>query len=326
MPNEDSNPTVAMLRRRAELYAEIRRFFDQRGFLEVDTPLLSADTVVDRHIEPIAIHAAEVGYSGYQRPELWLQTSPEFAMKRLLVIGATAIYQIAHAFRAGEAGTLHNPEFTMLEWYQVGDGYHQGMQLLSDFAEATLKSGPCDLVSYAEAFEFHAGVADVHNATVGQLQSAARANGIEFGSDWNDPDPDSWRNLILAELVEPKLGSDNPAIVYDWPASQAALAKTRAADPPVAERFELFFHGCELANGYHELQDADELIRRNQENNCLRQLAQRRQLPEESRLLDAMREGLPTCSGVALGVDRLLMALTGSESIGDVMAFPIERA
>jgi lysyl-tRNA synthetase class 2 len=321
--SRDYLPTasVAMLQRRAELLARVRRFFDERGFLEVETPLLSHDSVVDRHIDPLRV----ILFRDSQRPNagetLWLQTSPEFAMKRLLAAGAQAIYQVCKAFRGGqERGALHNPEFTMIEWYRVGDGYEAGMQLLSDLAEAALGRGPAERISFRKAFQKWAGV-DPLLATDAQLRQVAQ----EF--TYSDPrDRNAAIDALLVFAVEPHLGQEAPTILYDYPADQAALAVVRSDDPPVAERFELYVRGRELANGYHELLDSEILRRRNRENNAIRASEGRYPIPEESRLLEAMQAGLPTCSGCALGFDRLLMAATGASSIDEVLAFPIERA
>lgn len=310
----DFRPTASwpVLRLRAKLLKRLREFFDGRGFLEVETPLLSADTVVDRYIDPIEV---PIGAKTY-----FLQTSPEFAMKRLLAAGATAIYQVCKAFRAGEQGRLHDIEFTMVEWYRAGDGYEDGMQLLSDFTEATLNLGPAERVSYREAFQQHAGF-DPLTASPEAMAERSRARDISIPSSLPLSDRDGWLNLILAECVEPHLGQGRPAILYDYPASQAALARVRNEDPPVAERFELYVRGIELANGFHELLDPAVLRARNAENNRLRQHDGKSKLPSESRLLAAMEHGLPPCTGVALGFDRLVMIAAGATSLAEVMAF-----
>lgn len=316
--------SLEMLRRRAELMAAVRQFFDRRGFLEVDTPAISADTVVDRHIEPFSTGVpAEVGKPPRR---LWLQTSPEFAMKRLLAAGAEAIYQICRVFRLGERGPLHNPEFTMVEWYRRGDSYQQGMSLLAELAEELLGRGPAERISYAEAFERCAGV-DPHRAPIAELREAARGHGIAWPESMEaDDDRDAWLDLLLTGCVQPKLGVARPAIVYDYPAGQCALAQVRDGDPPVAERFELFVDGIELANGYHELRDPNELRRRNERINRLRRSEGKDTLPERSRLLRAMEAGLPECTGVAMGFDRLLMIAAGATTIEQVIPFPFERA
>jgi lysyl-tRNA synthetase class 2 len=260
---------------------------------------------------------------------LFLQTSPEFAMKRLLAAGAEAIYQITRAFRnGGERGRLHNPEFTIVEWYRVGDGFLEGMQLLSDLAEALLGRGSAEMVAYRDAFARHAGI-EPHTDSVEALNDAATRHRINV-PDGLARDRDGLLNLLLVELVEPRLGHGRPAILFDYPASQAALARVRAAGAPaatpVAERFELYVNGIELANGYHELLDAAVLRERNARANEMRVADGKPPLPEDSRLLAAMESGLPPCAGVALGFDRVVMIASGASSIDEIIAFPIERA
>jgi lysyl-tRNA synthetase class 2 len=256
---------------------------------------------------------------------MWLQTSPEFGMKRLLAAGAERIYQITRAFRGGERGQEHNPEFTIVEWYRVGDSMHEGMTLLAELAKEMLGVDAVGTISYREAFRQHVGL-DPHTASLEEL-----AAGGKHGLDRIDPaysghDRDDWLNYLLAEFVEPNLGIDGPQILYDYPASQAALARVRQDDPPVAERFELYAGGVELANGYHELLDAKVLRERNRIANQQRAADDKYTLPEDSRLLDAMDAGLPACTGVALGFDRLVMVATGAKTIDEVIAFPIEWA
>ncbi len=323
----DFLPTASWenLRLRARLLAKVRQFFEARGFLEVETPLLSADTVVDRHLDPFAVPMPKQ-FSSPALPEtMWLQTSPELGMKRLLAAGATAIYQVTRSFRQGESGPLHNPEFTLVEWYRVGDDVNSGMELLSDLCEWLLDRGPAERVSYAEAFESQTGL-DPHQATVAELASRARELGITVPASLDAEDRDGWLDLLLAERVQPALGPRRPVIVYDYPASQAALARVRPGKPPVAERFELYVSGIELANGYHELTDPTELRLRNRTNNAWRRKAQKPTLPENSRLLAAMESGLPPATGVALGFDRVAMLAAGAKHLHEVMAFPIDRA
>ncbi len=326
-PHDDFRPTATWetLRLRAAMLKRIRAFFEERGFLEVETPILSADTVVDRHLDPFAITEDVRTGPGRCPRQLFLQTSPEFAMKRLLAAGAQAIYQITRAFRRGEQGPLHNPEFTMLEWYRVGDGLAQGMQLLSDLAEELFGRGPAILMSYRQAFVAHAGV-DPHGATSQELLAAVRAAGIAPPESLSAEDRDGWLDLLLTEKVQAHLGHAQPVIVYDYPATQAALARLRPGNPPLAERFELYVAGVEVANGYHELIDAEELRARMAAANAQRQADSKPTLPTESRLLAAMESGLPECVGVALGVDRAVMLATGATHIAQVMAFPFDRA
>ena len=312
-------------RQRAEIMQRIRRFFDERNFFEIETPILSHDIVVDRYLHPIGISKKEVtGVVGDADEMLWMQTSPEFGMKRVLAAGAEAIYQICKSFRQGEMGDRHNPEFTMLEWYRCGDDMQSGMKLLSEFVEEILQKPATQERSYREAFSWFASV-DPFDATIEELKSVARKNGVSI-VDHEDNDRDGWLNLILSEVVEPQLGLESPVIVYDWPESQAALATVRSEDPPVAERFEIYVDGVELANGYHELLDADELVKRNSINNQHRVKDGSHLLPEESRLLEAMKHGIPGCAGVALGIDRLVMLALGANSIREVVAFPFDMA
>jgi lysyl-tRNA synthetase class 2 len=316
---DDWRPTASlkMLRRRAALLRNVRAFFDERGFLEVQTPLLSRDTVVDRYLEPIEVHVPLLG----RRQRMFLQTSPEFAMKRLLCAGATAIYQIGPAFRAGEAGERHNPEFTLLEWYRTGDSYAAGMQLLSEFSQAILSTGPAEILTYQEAFLRFAQI-DPWQASDAELLRELPAEQLQSGSN----DRDNLLNCILVQRIEAQLGQGVPTIVCDWPASQAALAQIRNQAVPVAERFELFASGVELANGYHELTDSDELARRMELANQFRRRDGVAEFPTTSRLQAAMREGLPAACGVAVGLDRLLMVAENCSSIRDVLAFPFDRA
>jgi len=325
---EDYLPTASwpVLQLRAELLARIRAFFAEEGFLEVETPILSADTVVDRHLDPLAVEVPGWG-------RRWLQTSPEFCMKRLLVAfggpnapgggRGMAIYQICHVFRGEEFGHLHNPEFTMVEWYRVGQSMEEGMDFLSRLADRVLGRGSAQKITYAEAFQRWAGL-DPHTASAGQLHQAVRAAGIAPPESLRPDDRDGWLDLLLSFCVQPKL--QGLWIVYDYPASQAALARVRPGPPPVAERFELYVDGIELANGYHELCDPEELRRRNRRNNQFRQADGKPPLPEESRLLAAMEAGLPPSVGVALGFDRLVMIAAGVKTLAEVLPFPFDRA
>jgi len=297
-------------------------FFQGRGFLEVETPILSTDTVVDRHIDPFSL---QVGPTGGKKQTLWLQTSPEFAMKRLLAAGAEAIYQVSRVFRQEEQGSLHNPEFTLVEWYCRGDDFHTGMKLTSDLCETLLDRGPAELLSYAEAFQYYVGL-DPHRAHLETLIAAARQCDSRPPESMAKEDRDGWLDWLLTERVQVHLGVDRPVLLYDFPASQAALAQIRPGEPPLAERFELYVSGWELANGYHELLDAGELRRRNARANELRRGDGKAALPEESRLLAAMERGLPPAVGCALGFDRLVMLAAGAKSIDEVIAFPWDRA
>ena len=288
----------------------------------METPILSADTVVDRHLDPFSL---DVGPTGGKPQTFWLQTSPEFAMKRLLAAGAEAIYQVSRVFRQEEQGPLHNPEFTLVEWYRTGDDFHAGMQLTSDLCETLFGRGPAELLSYAEAFQRYVGL-DPHSANMETLIAAARQCDSPPPESMATDDRDGWLDWLLTERVQAHLGVERPVLLYDFPASQAALAQIRPGEPPLAERFELYVSGWELANGYHELLDAGELRRRNARANELRRRDGKAALPEESRLLAAMERGLPPAVGCALGFDRLVMLAAGAKSIDEVIAFPWDRA
>ena len=314
------------LQQRARIRRKIRQFFDDLDFVEVETPVLSADSVVDRHIDPLSVTLFDDPQIPTAGRQLWLQSSPEFGMKRLLASGAKRIYQFSHAFRGGEVGRLHNPEFTIVEWYRVGDGYEQGMDLLSNLSQAIIPEGEPGRLSYADAFQQFVGP-NPHYASVDDLRDAARSMKKSCPFDACEGTLDDWQHWLWAECVEPQLGAEKPTIVFDYPESQAALARVRSGDPCVAERFELYVRGIELANGYHELTDGEELRRRVQKANQERAAENKYRLPGESRLAEAMlQQQLPACSGTALGFDRLVMLLLGKSSLDEVIAFPIDRA
>lgn len=316
--------TIEMLRQRAEVVRSIRSFFDQRNFFEVETPTISHDIVVDRYLHPIGVTKSDLtGRAGDSDQRLWLQTSPEFGMKRLVAAGAVAIYQICKAYRRDEIGRIHNPEFTMLEWYRAGDDLVTGMDLLAELVETILDTPKTERLSYREAFKKFADI-DPFESSIESLQNTVRTASVKV--ELEGESRDDYLNVILSEIVEPNLGVGAPTIIYDWPASQAALAMVRDDEHSVAERFEIYVNGVELANGYHELLEARELSRRNSINNQMRVKDGNQLLPEGSRLLDAMRKGIPQCAGVALGVDRLVMLALGAKSVSEVMAFTIDNA
>lgn len=324
----DYLPTAdrAALERRATVLRTIRDFFDRRGFLEVETPLLSRDTVVDRYLDPF--WAADADGPEHITPNtarFFLQTSPEFAMKRLLAAGLEAIYQITRAFRRGESGAWHNPEFTLVEWYRAGDDMAAGIGLLSDLTERLFERGAATVLTYREAFQRYADVDPLGDSNA-RLLTALHQRGVPLPESFDGDDRDALLDGLLTECVQPHLGIERPVIVCDYPASQAALAVVRREAPAVAERFELFIDGVELANGYHELLDPDVLERRQREANAVRARRGQSPLPETNRLLDAMRGGLPPCAGTALGLDRVLMLLLGAGQIAQVLPFPIDRA
>jgi lysyl-tRNA synthetase class 2 len=314
------------LRRRAEMLTRLRSFFAERGFLEVETPTIDAEIIPELHIEPFAVGEVSLAAPAGRWPaaDSWfLQASPELHMKRLLCEGLPAIYQVTRSFRRGERGAIHNPEFTMVEWYRAGDDMAAGMTLLDELCQHVTAAAAAKQTTYAEAFRIHAGV-DAHRATCDELVAAAKRLGVAIPEGIRVNDRDEWLNLLLADIVEPQLGADRPEILYDYPASQSALAvmATRDDGTLVGERFELYWRGIELANGYHELTDAAVLRTRLEEVNRQRTADDRPALPLPERLLAMMTDpGLPPCAGCALGFDRLAMLACGAETIDDVMAF-----
>lgn len=321
--------TLETLQHRASLIAATRSFFVEHGYWECETPILSQDVVVDANLDPLTTQL--------DGETFYLQTSPEAGMKRLLVDSAEAIFQITRAFRQGERGPLHNPEFTMLEWYRVGDSYHDQMQFVEQLVRHVYQTAaglvevpapgqtPFEKLSYDEVFERHTGQRVLALQTA-ELRAFARKKNVTAPRSLADDDRDGWLNVLLSELVEPNLGLTTPTFVYDYPASQCALARIREDNPPVAERFELYDRGIELCNGYHELTDADELQRRTLAENRLRRAASHKVLPGAAQLESAMRAGLPECSGVALGLDRLIMLALGKSRVDEVIAFPSDEA
>ncbi len=316
--------TLAALGARAEILWSIRSFFRAEGMQEVQTPILSRDTVLDRHIDPVVLPGAALGLGELHDTAFYLQTSPEFGMKRLLAAGMQAFYQIGPVFRAGERGDFHNPEFSMVEWYRAGDGLEQAVDLLARVVCHALSCPAPEAETYQQVF-LRLTQHDPLTCSVSDLAELAVANNLGVERHWSH-DRDDWLNLLFSELIQPQLGHAAPAIITHYPASQSALARLSEQDDRTAERFELFINGVELANGYHELLDASELLRRNASVAGQRQTDGKAPLPTHSRLIDAMQTGLPACSGCALGLDRLVMIATGATSIAAVIPFPIERA
>jgi lysyl-tRNA synthetase class 2 len=299
---------IANLKYRGELLRRVREFFYDRAFVEVETPILSGEVIPELHIEPPSFNNS------------FLQASPELHMKRLLADGMPAIFQVTRSFRAGEVGTLHNPEFTILEWYRTGDDILAGMQLLDDLMQAIVGAPPAIRTTYAAAFEKTLGI-NPHTVTCAELAACAAQHNVA-AQGINADDRDEWLNLLLATKIEPILGQTAPELLFDYPASQASLAKTVIRDGvEVAERFELYWRGVELANGYHELTDAAELRRRFTEVNAARTADNRPALPLPESLLSAMDSGLPDSTGCALGFDRLVMLALGAKGIADVITF-----
>jgi len=314
-----SNPwqpgaSIQALRQRSELLAQLRGFFHQRQVMEVDVPLLSRATVTDHNIESIQARNGDVA--------AYLQTSPEYFMKRLLASGSGDIYSLGKAFRSAESGRRHNPEFSLLEWYRCGWDEHQLMDEVAELIATLVPDIVVRRCSYADVFIRHLQI-DPHLTGLVDLQRLAVSAGSEA---WAEESRANCLDLLFSVLIEPHL-DDGLVLVYDYPACQAALAKC-AEDSQgrrISRRFEAFLNGVELANGYCELTDATEQAARFAEDQRLRQQSGKAAVAADQHLLAAMEAGLPECAGVALGVDRLLMQLQGAESIEQVMPFSWTR-
>lgn len=308
---------------RARLYTLIRQFFAERRVLEVETPILSAAANTDPNIRSFA--TAFSGHVDSGRPERWLRTSSEFAQKRLLAAGIGDSYELGRVFRDGEAGRRHNPEFSMLEWYRVGWDHDQLAAEVVDLIQAAFahwgKSSNVHKSSYRQLFLDALGI-DPFTATDAQL----RAGLGDVRVDAQGLSRDDWLDLVLTHRIQPQFPPDRITVVFDYPMTQCALARIRHDDPPVAERFEVYVGEHELANGYHELTDAAEQRARFLRDNARRRERGMPELPIDENLLAAMEQGLPECAGVALGIERLLMAIAGSPDICEVLAFPFADA
>ncbi|MBU2591095.1 MAG: EF-P lysine aminoacylase GenX [Nitrospinae bacterium] len=308
-----------ILRLRSSLLEKVRLFFKERGVLEVETPILVHAPAIEEHIEPFVTNYPDID----GRP-LYLISSPEYAMKRLLTMGAGSIYQITKVFRNEEEGRLHNPEFSMIEWYRVGGDMEGLMQEVEEFISSILGFDRANRISYAEAFERYAGI-NPHTDSIERIREVVLGNSL-YPPDSLGECRDGWLSFVLAYMVEPNLGFDTPTIVYDYPASQAALSKVRGGEMPLAERFELYLNGIELCNGYHELTDYDEHIKRFGSANDKREISGKGRLPADKLFLEAVKTGLPECSGVSFGFDRMIMIAAGVDSIDKVIPFTIKNA
>lgn len=315
------NASVAMLKARANLMATIRNFFGSRGVLEVETPALSQASVTDIHL-----HAFQTDFASplaAKQRRLFLMTSPEFHMKRLLCAGAGPIFQLCKSFRNEEEGRFHNPEFTMLEWYRPGFDHHALMDEMEQLLQAALACGACSRQTYQQAFVEHLGV-DPLSASLAELKLAAPESCAELVEA--ETDRDTILQLLFSVAVEPQIGIESPAFIYGFPASQAALARISIEDKRVADRFEVYFKGVELANGFHELAEPEEQLARFELDNQKRKAMGLEPMPIDQLFIDALLQGLPDCAGVALGVDRLLMLQQQATSIDDVLSFSVNRA
>lgn len=318
--NWQPSATLETLRFRAQLLSQIRKFFSARNVLEVETPLMCHTSVTDPFIESIPV---SLRFSTQQRPlTYYLQTSPEYAMKRLLAAGSGAIYQICKAFRQGEVGRFHNPEFSMLEWYQPNYNHHQLMDEMDELLRCLLKCAPAIRYAYSDLFANFLNI-NVHDINCEQLKKIAQGCDLEIMGDITDDD--TWLQLLMDHIIETQLTSSTPVFIYDFPASQSALAKLNDVEPPTAARFEVYIHGIELANGFYELQNADEQRARFEKNLASRQALGAQPMLMDELFLAALTSGLPDCSGVALGIDRLLMIAAQKQNIAEIISFDINR-
>lgn len=313
--------SIQMLRKRAALLADIRTFFAERDVLEVETPLLARAGVTDPHL----LNATTSLHGPDGRQVWYLQTSPEYAMKRLLAAGSGCIFQIARVVRDDETGRYHNPEFTMLEWYRVGFDEHQLMDEIEQLLGQLLQTRPAQRLTYQQTFLQATGVDPLAEDGTEMLRQWLLARNP---GDWvaHESDPDVLMQLAMSHYIEPSFEPDTPTFIYDFPASQAALADLHPTNPKVARRFELYLGGIELANGFYELRDAAIQACRFAADNKQREQNGTPSAPVDQFLLDALQHGLPQCAGVALGIDRLLMVASGADHISAVQAFSIDRA
>ncbi|WP_299019645.1 elongation factor P--(R)-beta-lysine ligase [uncultured Photobacterium sp.] len=314
--------SIEQLKQRAATIASIRDFFFRRQVLEVDTPAMSQATVTDIHLHTFKTDFVGPGYAKGQ--PLYLMTSPEFHMKRLLSAGSGPIYQICKSFRNEESGRFHNPEFTMLEWYRPGFDHHNLMDEMDELLQLVLGCQAAERMTYQQAFLNVLGVCPLEGC-MAELKVAASTLGLSDIAELEE-DRDTLLQLLFSVGVESKIGQQVPAFVYDFPASQAALAQISPNDQRVAERFEVYFKGIELANGFHELADGDEQLARFEEDNRKRLKMGLEPQPIDHHLVEALRAGFPDCAGVALGIDRLIMLAQGLDHIDQVTAFPIQIA
>ena len=305
--------SMAMLRMRATWLKQIRVFFEERGVLEVETPILAPATVTDPQIESLAVH--------FRHRDYYLQTSPEYHMKRLLAADSGPIYQISRVFRADGPGRLHHPEFSLLEWYRPGFDQYGLMQEITDLLARLCTAHPAvadiETISYQDLFARYTDIDPLREDKTALL-SWCDMTGHECPIDMTD----SWNTAldwVLSIVIQPQM--EGLSFIQDYPADQAALARLNPQDPRTARRFELYADGIEIANGFEELTDADEQYRRFEQENRRRCLHGQKSIALDEPFLMALEHGIPETTGVALGLDRLLMWESGMNSIRETMAF-----
>ena len=312
--------------KRARILKRIRQFFSDRDVLEVETPALSLGTVTDVHLDALSSRYNFLANSNDKESvDLYLQTSPEFHMKRLLASGYGCIFQIAKAFRHEEAGRYHNPEFTMLEWYRLGYDHFELMNEVGLLLQEVLHCSEPEQITYQQVFIEYVGIDPLVAKQECLLSIIKEHNKI---SDWliAETDNDILLQFIFSEIIEPKIGNAKPCFVYNFPQSQASLAKICPVDTRVAQRFECYFKGVELVNGFNELTDADSQAQRFHEDNQQRVKLGMIAKPIDNNFIAALEHGLPQCSGVALGIDRLIMLALHATHIEQVISFSIDQS
>ncbi|MCP4749330.1 MAG: elongation factor P--(R)-beta-lysine ligase [Proteobacteria bacterium] len=309
-----------VLQRRAAMLRQVRDFFDSREVLEVETPSISRFPTLDLHLESFSLE------TDLRPGRFYLITSPEYHMKRLLSAGVGSIYQICKAFRRDEAGRYHNPEFTLIEWYRVGWDHRQLMEEVEQLLDLLLKCGSAERISYREVF-YRVLKIDPLTLTLEQFLNICSRKKVSppEGLKHSDVPVDEWLSFLMGTFIESELGQERPVFVYDYPASQANLARLRADNPALASRFELYYRGVELANGFFELKDAEQQKRRFTQENALRKKSGKPELPMDTELIAALESGMPNCAGVALGFDRIVMLALDRESLDEVVGFSWDR-
>lgn len=301
---------------------QIRAFFDSRNVLEAETPALAQHSVTDPHLSGFATQW--FAPDQLKTHHLYLQTSPEYAMKRLLCAGSGSIYQICKAFRNEENGRYHNPEFTLLEWYRVGFDHWQLTDEVETLLMEVLQCPKATRTSYQQAF---LNILNIDPLTISLHELQSLCSDLGYGNiAHNESNPDTLLQLLFCEKIETAFDPDIPQVIYHFPASQAALAKLNNDDNRVAERFEVYFKGVELANGFHELSDPAEQQMRFEQDNALRESMNLPPVSIDERFLNALQQGLPDCSGVALGIDRLMMIAMNATHIEEVISFSTVNA
>ena len=313
---------IETLKKRAQYLADVRLFFAERDTWEVETPILSSAAPTAPYLDSFTTDYSPIGSDSKQTQ--YLQTSPEFAMKRLLAAGSGSIYQIARVFRNGEQGRLHSPEFTMLEWYRIDFTLNQLMNEVEALLNKVFNYNEFERLSYQKAFK-NCLALDVFNCSDDEVKQCGQNHIPSLANDF-DTDRDSWLELLMSYIIEPELAKQHQAFfIYDYPASQAQLAKIKHDQQgnAVADRFELYIEGVEIANAYNELLDANELRQRFEQDNQHRKQLNKAVIPIDENLLVAMQAGLPECSGVSVGFDRLMMLVLDKKSINAVQSFEL---